>query len=88
MLSEVFDVLELVDLDMSKEDFKMLKLKHESSERKDIVRDNMEYLKSMFRYYNSDSNVNSTSLDSPVTTPPVNSDMSAVNSGVSINLTI
>ena len=50
MLSEVFDIAEVADPNMSEEDFKLLKIKHDSSERKEIIKANMEYLKSMINY--------------------------------------
>ncbi|SDB12386.1 hypothetical protein [Eubacterium oxidoreducens] len=46
-LSEIFDQMEIVDPHMSEEGLEKLKRKHRSSEQKDIVKADMEYLKDM-----------------------------------------
>ncbi len=50
-LEEQLGLLETVDPNMSKEELKELKTKHRQSERKDIVKADMEYLKALIEYY-------------------------------------
>jgi len=47
-LSDMMDMFEAVDPHMSKESLQKLKLKHRNSERKDIVKADMDYLKGVF----------------------------------------
>ncbi|MCR5054299.1 MAG: DUF4175 domain-containing protein [Lachnospiraceae bacterium] len=48
---EMLSELETADPNMSEEEFQKLKTKHRQSERKDIVKADMEYLKGMFQQY-------------------------------------
>lgn len=50
-MQEQLALLETVDPDMSEEDLKELKMKHRQSERRDIVKADMDYLKSVFEHY-------------------------------------
>ncbi len=47
---EMLEELEVVDPHMSKEDLKKLKIKHRSSEEKDIVKADMSYLRDMIKH--------------------------------------
>ena len=50
-LQQQLALLETVDPDMSREDLKELKTKHRQSERRDIVKADMDYLKGEFEHY-------------------------------------
>lgn len=47
---EQLEMTEVIDLHMSKEDLKMLQIKHRNSERRDIVRADSDYLKAEFAH--------------------------------------
>ena len=86
-LSEAFDALdaiEIADPHMSEDDFKMFKIKHRNSENKDIVKANMEYLKSLIEHYEK-----SPTSSVPGVAPGVSSQaVIPVESGVSADVNI
>ncbi len=50
-MQEQLALMETVDPNMSKEDLDEMKMKHRQSERKEIVKADMDYLKDMFEHY-------------------------------------
>lgn len=66
---EMYELMEVVDPNMSKEDFKKLKMKHRNAEEKAIVKADMEYLKGIIKLAQESGALNMPSIPTGGFTP-------------------
>ena len=82
-MMEMAEEMEIINPHMSEDDLKELKLKHRISENKDIVKADMDYLKSMIKYLTEKQG--SGSVNTTATSTPVSFSAGMVAAGIAID---